>query len=152
MEMALLERALERAAEGDGCVVGLVAEAGVGKSRLCFEFAERCRARGVRVIEGRALAHSRATPFLPAIELLKGYFELAPDDSDERARQRIDERLRAIDPSFVADLPLLFDFLGVAEPDAARPPRRCDGATRTAEGAVPQAGARRRQRRPAPCC
>lgn len=122
MELALLERALERAAEGEGCVVGLVADAGVGKSRLCFEFAERCRAKGVRVIEGCAVAHSRATPFLPAIELLKSYFELAPEDSDERARQRIEERMRAMDPAFDADLPLLFDFLGIAAPDAARPP------------------------------
>jgi len=122
METALLERALERAAEGEGGVVALVAEAGVGKSRLCFEFAARCRQKGVRVIEGRAFAHSRATPFLPAIELLKGYFELAPDHSAEQARQRIDERLRALDPAFAADLPLLFDFLGIASPDAARPP------------------------------
>lgn len=122
MEMTLLERALERASEGDGCVVGVVAEAGVGKSRLCFEFAARCRAKGVRVIEGRAVAHSRATPFLPAIELLKGYFEVAPEDSDEQARQRIDERMRAKDPAFEADLPLLFDFLGIAVPDAARLP------------------------------
>lgn len=122
MEMTLLERALERAAEGEGCVVGLVAEAGIGKSRLCFEFAKGCRAKGVRVIEGRAVAHSRATPFLPAIELLRGYFEIASEDSDERARERIDERLRAMDPSFAADLPLLFDFLGIAAPDAARLP------------------------------
>jgi class 3 adenylate cyclase len=122
MEVTFLERALERAAEGEGCVVGVVADAGVGKSRLCFEFAARCRAKGVRVIEGRAVAHSRATPFLPAIELLKGYFELAPEDSDERARQRIDERMRAMDPAFEADLPLLFDFLGIATPDPARRP------------------------------
>jgi class 3 adenylate cyclase/tetratricopeptide (TPR) repeat protein len=122
MEMTLLGLALQRAEEGEGCVVGLVADAGVGKSRLCFEFAADCRAKGVRVIEGRAVAHSRATPFLPAIELLKSYFELAPEDSDEHARQRIDERMRAMDPAFEADLPLLFDFLGIAAPDAARPP------------------------------
>jgi class 3 adenylate cyclase/tetratricopeptide (TPR) repeat protein len=122
MEMALLERALDRAAEGEGGAVALVAEAGVGKSRLCFEFAEACRAKGVRVIEGRAVAHSRATPFLPAIELLKAYFEITPEDSDERARQWIGERMRALDPAFEADLPLLFDFLGIAAPDAARLP------------------------------
>jgi class 3 adenylate cyclase/tetratricopeptide (TPR) repeat protein len=122
LEMTLLERALGRAAEGEGCVVGLVAEAGVGKSRLCFEFAAGCRAKGVPVIEGRAVAHSRATPFLPAIELLKSYFEFAPEDSNESARQRIGERMRALGPEFEADLPLLFDFLGIVAPDAARPP------------------------------
>jgi adenylate cyclase len=122
VEMTLLERALERAAAGDGCVVGIVAEAGVGKSRLCFEFAEACRATGVPVIEGRAVAHSRATPFLPAIELLKNYFGVAAEDSAERARQRIQARMRAMDPTFAADLPLLLDFLGIAAADAGRLP------------------------------
>src|SRR6184192_103004 len=46
-ETAALEAALARALEGDGQVVGVVADAGVGKSRLCFEFLERCRARGI---------------------------------------------------------------------------------------------------------
>ena len=97
------------------------------------------------MIEGRAVAHSRATPFLPAIELLKGYFEFAPDDSDERARQRVDAA-HAGHGSGVRGRPAA----------AVRLPRhrrarcgaaahRCDGATRTAEGAVPQAGSRRRQ-------
>jgi adenylate cyclase len=122
METTLLERALERAALGEGSVVGLVAEAGVGKSRLCFEFAARCREKGVRVIEGRAFAHSRATPFLPAIELLKAYFEFTPESGAEPMRQRIDQQMRALDPAFEADLPLLFDFLGISAPDAARPP------------------------------
>src|SRR6185436_3378531 len=44
-EMAILEQALTDADEGRGCVIGIVADAGVGKSRLCHEFAERCRAR-----------------------------------------------------------------------------------------------------------
>src|SRR5439155_21114656 len=46
-EMAALETALGRAIEGNGQVVGVVAHPGLGKSRLCFEFAERCRARGI---------------------------------------------------------------------------------------------------------
>ena len=44
-EMASLESALEAAIAGNGQVVGVVAEAGTGKSRLCLEFVERCRAR-----------------------------------------------------------------------------------------------------------
>jgi len=48
-ELAVLEAALNRALEGRGGLVGVVAEAGVGKSRLCLEFVERCRARGIAV-------------------------------------------------------------------------------------------------------
>src|SRR5439155_1272771 len=46
-EMAALEASLEHALAGEGQIVGVVGEPGVGKSRLCHEFAERCRARGI---------------------------------------------------------------------------------------------------------
>ncbi len=127
-ELALLERGLERAGEGDGRAIGLVADAGIGKSRLCFEFAERCRARGVRVLEGRALAHSRATPFEPVIDVVKAYFEIAPDDTAARGRERISAVLQTVGIELGEDLPLLFDFLGLADPAAPR--ARIDPAAR----------------------
>lgn len=119
-ELQLLERGLERASEGDGCAIGLVAEAGVGKSRLCFEFAERCRAAGVRVLEGRALAHSRATPFEPVIDVAKAFFEIAPDDPPARAREKIAAAFQRFDPELATELLLLADFLGVADSIAPR--------------------------------
>src|SRR5208282_2462790 len=66
-EMATLESALESAIAGHGQVVGVVAEAGTGKSRLCLEFVERCRARGVRVNEGHCPAHGKTIPYLPLL-------------------------------------------------------------------------------------
>src|SRR5262249_55659904 len=59
-EMAALEAALERAISGNAQVVGVVAEPGTGKSRLCYEFAERCRAKGIAVYEAHAVAHGKA--------------------------------------------------------------------------------------------
>ena len=53
-ETAALEAALARAQAGEPQVIGIVAEAGTGKSRLCFEFVEACRAAGLAVHEGRA--------------------------------------------------------------------------------------------------
>ena len=46
-EMHVLETALERAMKGNAQVVGVIAEAGIGKSRLCLEFAKLCGARGI---------------------------------------------------------------------------------------------------------
>lgn len=127
-ELDLLERALERAAEGDGCAVGLVAEAGVGKSRLSFEFAERCRTKGVRVLEARALAHSRATPFEPVIDLTKAFFEISADDTPARAREKVSASIQRVDPALAAELPLLADFLGIA--DATQPREKLDPTAR----------------------
>jgi adenylate cyclase len=127
-EMALLERALERAAEGDGCAVGLVADAGVGKSRLCFEFAEHSRARGIRVLEGRALAHSKATPFEPVVDVVKAFFEIPADDTPQEARARIAAACEQLGPELAEELPLIVDFLGVADP--AQPRTAIDPAAR----------------------
>ena len=55
---------------------------GVGKSRLCYEFVERCRARGIAVHEAHGAAHGKMVPFLPVLELLRGYFGITEQDSD----------------------------------------------------------------------
>jgi class 3 adenylate cyclase/tetratricopeptide (TPR) repeat protein len=127
-ETAALEAALTRAAAGDGQVLGVVAEAGVGKSRLCYEFAGRCRARGLAVDEAHGVAHGKAIPFLPVIEYLRAYFGITERDADQRAREKIAGKLLLLDPQFADSLPLLFDFLGVSDPE--RPAPRTDPEVR----------------------
>src|SRR5437868_9371904 len=80
---------LENTIRGEGRVVGVVGEAGIGKSRLCFEFAESCRGKGIRVFEARVLAHGRATPFQPVLELLRDYFGLRVKEAAEASRRRV---------------------------------------------------------------
>jgi adenylate cyclase len=130
-EMATLEAALDRIIEGQGRVVGVVGEAGVGKSRLCFEFAERCRARGIPIAEAHAVAHGKMIPFLPLLELLRGYFQISDRDSEENARRKIAGTLVLLDREFEEALPLMFEFLGV--PDPKRPARRMDPEARERE-------------------
>src|SRR5437870_2420877 len=127
-EMAALEAALARAREGQGQVVGVVADAGVGKSRLCYEFAERCRARGLRIYETHCVAHGKMIPFLPVLELLRGYFGITEQDTDQVAREKIAGRLLLLDRELTEALPLVFDFLGIADP--AEPPPRMDPEAR----------------------
>jgi hypothetical protein len=68
-EMRVLESALARAEHGEGQVVAVVAPAGTGKSRLCFELVEGCRAKGLTVLEAQALAHGRSIPLRPLLEM-----------------------------------------------------------------------------------
>ena len=119
-DLRTLEDALEQTAAGNGQIIGVVAEAGTGKSRLCFEFLERCRARGMRVFEGRAVAHGRNIPFLPILELFRTYFEIAPDDDDAVARAKV-ARLGIQDQSFAESVPLVWDFLGIGDPQNPAP-------------------------------
>ena len=118
-EMAALEAALERAVAGEGQIVGISADAGVGKSRLCWEFTERCRARGILVREAHAVSHGHLLPFLPILELVRGVFEIDDRDSAQTVRNKVAGALLLLDRSLEPALPILFDFLAV--PDARRP-------------------------------
>jgi class 3 adenylate cyclase/tetratricopeptide (TPR) repeat protein len=120
-DLQSLEGALEQAHAGHGQVVGVVAEAGAGKSRLCFEFVERCRLRGVRVNEGHCPAHGRTVPYLPVLELLRDIFQIGGRDSEVDARRKIAGELVLLDDRFQELLPLLFDFLGVPDPERPLP-------------------------------
>jgi class 3 adenylate cyclase/tetratricopeptide (TPR) repeat protein len=123
-ELSTLETALAQAGEGRGQAVGVVGEAGVGKSRLCFEFAERCRARGIPVYEAHCPAHGKVVPFLPLLELLRSYFGIDERDSAEETQRKIAGTLVLLDDALREALPLVLDFLGV--PDPAHPAPRMD--------------------------
>jgi class 3 adenylate cyclase/tetratricopeptide (TPR) repeat protein len=127
-EMQLLEDAFEQAKQGRGSVIGVVAEPGVGKSRLCQEFADRCRKEGIDVYETQAQAHGTAIPFLPVLQMMRGYFGIEDRDSERVAREKIAGRLLLLDADFSDDLPLVFDFLGV--PDPERPAPQVSGEAR----------------------
>jgi predicted ATPase/class 3 adenylate cyclase len=118
VQFATLERELEDAIQGNGRVVGIVGEAGIGKSRLCFEFADSCRRRGIRVVEARVLAHGRATPLQPVLALLRVIFGVQTDESAEMSRHRVIERFAALSDSEPLLLVLL-ELLGLADPSHA---------------------------------
>jgi class 3 adenylate cyclase/tetratricopeptide (TPR) repeat protein len=127
-EMGALEEALARAEGGKGGVVGVAAEPGAGKSRLCHEFAQRCRDRQLEVFEAQAQAHGQSIPFMPVLQMLRAYFGIGEQDPPRAAREKIAGRALLLDTSFAEDLPLLFDFLGVPDPD--RPPPQISGEAR----------------------
>ena len=134
-ELEALEAAYDRS-RGGGQVVGVVAGPGIGKSRLCREFTDSCRARGIIVTEGRGVAHGRRIPLLPVIEMLRGFFGVGEDDERRLAREKIAGRLLLIDEAFRDALPVLFDFLGVGDPEHAGPQIGPEGRERALFGAI----------------
>jgi class 3 adenylate cyclase/tetratricopeptide (TPR) repeat protein len=121
-ESAVLDTALAHALAGDGRAVGIVGDPGVGKSRLVYEFVAGCAAQGLNVSATRGLAHGRYVPLLPVLALLRDAFGVAESDAPDVARARIEATTLSLDAAFVGDLPLLFEFLGVADPDRPAPP------------------------------
>ncbi len=116
-EMQTIETEFSRAIAGNGQVVGVVADAGVGKSRLCYEFAQRCRARGIPVYEAHCVAHGKAVPLLPVLEMTRAYFGVTDQDSPRAARDKVAGRMVLLDVTLTDAVPLMLDFLGVPDPE-----------------------------------
>ncbi len=127
-EARALEGALEQAFAGQPQVIGIVGEAGVGKSRLCDVFMRRCRAKGIPVYQTSGQAHATSIPLMPVLQIMRSYFDVTELDSDQTARERIAGKLLLLDESFGEDLSLIFEFLGV--PDPERPSPRMDPEAR----------------------
>lgn len=129
-ELDRLDRALARARDGEATAVGVVAEPGIGKSRLYHEFAQRCRTEGLEVFEAQAQAHGTSIPFMPILQMLRSFYGIGDQDPEQLAREKIAGRSLLLDTSFAQDLPLIFDFLGVPDPERPVPQMNPEGRQR----------------------
>jgi len=121
-EMAALDKALARARRGRGTVAGIVGAPGTGKSRVAFEFVNRCHSQGLRVLEVYGVPHGFRVPLWPLVRLFRRFFDVEAGDDPSAVRQKITARVAALDRRLLPSLPMVFDFLGVAG-DAAEPSR-----------------------------
>lgn len=119
-ELMQLQQALESARQGQGRIVGVCGEPGVGKSRLFHEFKLRF-ARGFLVLEAFSVLHGKAYPYLPLIELLRNYFQLTLQDDERARREKIGGKVLMLDRSLEDTLSYLFVLLGIAEPHSSLP-------------------------------
>jgi tetratricopeptide (TPR) repeat protein len=115
-EMEALGHALEQARAGHGQIVAAMAEPGVGKSRLFFEFKAISQA-GCMVLEAFSVSHGKANAYLPVIDLLKGYFKIATEDDERTRREKVAGKVAILDRSLEDTLPYLFGLLGIVEGD-----------------------------------
>lgn len=115
-ETRALREALRRAQRGKGQVRIVAGRAGVGKSRLLHEFIHSRQTRGWLVLEAKSISYGRATPYLPLIEFLKGYFKLMERDDARAVRERVTARILQLEPSLQDAIPPVLDLLG-ALPD-----------------------------------
>ena len=115
-ELTQIKRALELAKSGRGQIVAAVGEAGVGKSRLFFEFQAIGQAECL-LLETVSVSHGKASAYLPLIDLLKSYFDIVPDDDARRRREKIAGKILILDRALEDTLPYIFTLLEVESDD-----------------------------------
>jgi len=118
-EVEQLRRAQQLAGSGHGQVAAIVGEAGVGKSRLVYEFTHSHRLQGWLVLESASVSYGKATSYLPVIDLLKGYFKIQDGDDLREIREKVTGKLLTLDRVLEPTLPALLALLDVPADDAA---------------------------------
>jgi class 3 adenylate cyclase/tetratricopeptide (TPR) repeat protein len=117
-EVEQLRRAQQLAGNGHGQVAAIVGEAGVGKSRLVYEFTHSHRLHGWLSLESASVSYGKATSYLPVIDLLKGYFKIQDRDELREIREKVTGKLLTLDRSLEPMLPALLALLDVPAADA----------------------------------
>ena len=94
------------------------------------------RARASRSSRRRRRRTGRSIPFMPVLQMLRSFFGIGERDPEQLAREKIAGRALLLDPGFAEDLPLMFDFLGVPDPDRPVPQMSAEARQRALGGIV----------------
>jgi class 3 adenylate cyclase/tetratricopeptide (TPR) repeat protein len=117
-ELAALVQALEHADAGHGQVVAGVGEAGVGKSRLVYEFVHSHHTQGWRVLESASVSYGKATPYLPLLDLLRHYCHIEERDDPRTIRAKVTGQVLTLDEALQDTVPALLWLLEVLPDDS----------------------------------
>jgi class 3 adenylate cyclase/tetratricopeptide (TPR) repeat protein len=127
-ELHQLSQVIERAGAEHGQTVAIVGEAGVGKSRIVWEFTQSHLTHGWLVLKSGSVSYGRATPYLAVIKLLKSYLRIEERDDKREIRERVAGKLltldRALEPLLTPLLALLDVPVDDAEWGVLDPPQR----------------------------
>ena len=114
-EMATLHALLTRVEAGRGQVVGVVGEAGIGKSRLISEFYRSLEGRRLTYLTGHCLSYGSATPYLPLLDLLRYNCGITEIDSPEDITAKVHRSLQEVEMPPETWAPVFLPLLGVQE-------------------------------------
>ena len=110
-ELTILQQTLAQAGTGHGQVIALVGEAGVGKSRLLYEFLHSHHIQGWSVLESTSVSYGKATPYFPVIDLLKRYTHVEEHDDPRTIRAKVTGQVLTLDETLQETIPALLSLL-----------------------------------------
>jgi len=126
-ELELLLDGFERAKQGRGQAFSIMAEAGVGKSRLLYEFRKALANEDVTFLEGKCLSYSRAVAYHPVIDILKANFDIRDGDGDSEIKKKVNKQLKVLGADEASTLPYLLELLSVKESGINKIPMSPEG-------------------------
>ena len=120
-ELGTLARCLEQALQGEGQLVTVEGKAGLGKSRLLYEFRQGLDRKALQLLQGRCQTYGGNIPYLPFIGALKDLLHLRESDPNTSPVERVVSRVRAIDPELEDFIPFYLHLLSIPNEDYPLP-------------------------------
>ncbi|MBU1740802.1 MAG: AAA family ATPase, partial [Proteobacteria bacterium] len=114
-EIELLRDGLDRALSGRGQAFSIVAEAGLGKSRLLHEFRQTLAGQDVTFLEGKCLSYSRGVAFHPHVDLLRSNFRLRDGETDAQVRDKVQKGLAVLGADDEATRPYILELMSARD-------------------------------------
>jgi class 3 adenylate cyclase/tetratricopeptide (TPR) repeat protein len=116
-EIENLTRAFNQARTGQGQVVGVVGEPGMGKSRLILEFREALPSNEHTYLEGNCIHYGEAIAYLPILGILRNYFDVSEGEQEEESKRKMDAKLYQLNAELSRTLPPLQELLSITVDD-----------------------------------
>ena len=114
-ELETLMDGFDRAKEGRGQAFSIVSEAGIGKSRLLYEFRKKLSSEDVMFLEGRCLSYSSGVAYHPIIDIIKANLDIREGDKDSAIREKAIKGLKILDIDEDSTLPYILELLSVKD-------------------------------------
>jgi class 3 adenylate cyclase/tetratricopeptide (TPR) repeat protein len=115
--LAALMEVYEKAKAGSGQVLGIVGEAGVGKSRLLLEIRNVLPKGAYTYLEGHCLHYGDSMPYLPIFDILRSYFGIKEGDREIVVKKKMEEKVLHLDENLRGALPSFQDLLSLKVED-----------------------------------
>ena len=114
-ELEFLLDGFERAKAGKGQAFTIISEAGLGKSRLLYEFRKAVSNEEITFLEGRCISYGRGLAYHPIIAILRSFFNIQEGEEDLRVKGKVKKGLEILGVEVDATLPFLLEFLSVQD-------------------------------------
>ena len=114
-ELEVMLYDFEQSKKGNGRALSIAAEAGVGKSRLLYEFRKAVSNEDITFLEGKCLSYGRGMAYHPIIDVLKGNFHVQDGDSDREVREKVGRGLEVLGMDEASTFPYFLALLSVRD-------------------------------------
>lgn len=116
-ELVTIKEAFEKAQSGSGQVVGVVGEAGAGKSRLVLEVRNMLPRGEYNYLEGRCLHYGGSMPYLPMLDVFRSYVGIKEGEQESVIKKKMKERILGLDENLRTVIPPFQELLSLKVDD-----------------------------------